>query len=210
MLNAEKPYLVYKHTSPSGKVYIGITCETLAQRCKRGKGYRSNQAFWIAIQKYGWDNIKHEILFTGLSKDEAERREVELIAHYRSNEKAYGYNIASGGGVSRDFHLSKEAKEKIGAANRGEKNGMYGKRFKHTERAREKFMSYVKTRDYSCGNNPKAKKVCQYTEDGELVKVWDCVKNASVFLGISYSYLIKIMRTKKLYKGFLWSYKEVG
>ncbi len=209
MLSESKSYLVYKHTCPNGKVYIGITCETLPQRCKRGKGYRPNQAFWLAIQKYGWDNIRHEILFDGLTKEEAEQKEIELISQYKSNQKRYGYNIACGGGVNRGFTLKESTKRKIGKANSGKNNGMYGKRFKLSEKAREKYMSYVNARDYTSGNNPKARKVCQYTQDGALVKVWDCIKNASAFLGISYSYLIKIMKTQKLYKGFLWEYEGV-
>ena len=209
MLNSNKSYLVYKHTTPTNKVYIGITCETLAQRCKRGKGYRNNQAFWKAIQKYGWENIRHEILFTDLTKEQAEAKEIELIAFYKSNQKQYGYNIASGGGVNKNFHLSKETKDKIGQANSGKNNGMYGKRFTQSQQAHDNFMAYVKTRDYTCGKNPKAKKVFQFTQDKKLVKVWDCIKNASDFLSVSYSYLIKIMKTQKVYKGFLWAYEEV-
>ena len=209
MQKKKKSYIVYKHTTPSRKVYIGITCETLAQRCKRGKGYRNNQAFWKAIQKYGWDNIRHEILFTDLIKEEAEQKEIELIAEYKSNQKQHGYNIASGGGANCGFHLTETAKKKLSKANSGENNGMYGKRFTQSQQAHDNFMAYVKTRDYSSGNNPKARKVCQFAQDGELVKVWDCIKNASAFLGISYSYLIKIMKTQKVYKGFLWSYEGV-
>ena len=208
MLNANKSYLVYKHTTTSNKVYIGITCETLAQRCKRGKGYKNNQAFYNAIEKYGWDNIRHEILFTGLTKSQAEQKEIELIALYKSDKKTHGYNITSGGGVNCGFHLSKTAKDKISKANSGRNNGMYGKRFTHSKESRDKIMSYVKMRDYSNGNNPKARKVCQYTINGELVKVWDCVKSASAFLGISYSYLIRVMQSRKPYKGFMWNYHK--
>lgn len=37
-----KEYIVYKHTSPFGKVYIGITCQLPCQRWARGKGYPGN------------------------------------------------------------------------------------------------------------------------------------------------------------------------
>lgn len=208
MLNENKKYLVYMHTCPNGKVYIGITCETLAQRCKRGKGYRQNQAFWKAIQKYNWDNIKHEILYDGLTKNEAERKEIELIAEYQSNKKEYGYNVASGGGVNCGFHLNETTKQKISKANSGTNNGMYGKRFKQSQEALDKFRAYVKTRDYSNGKNPKAKQVYQMSLDGDIVKVWDCIKHASDFLGISYSYLIRIIKKQKTYKGYLWQYAK--
>lgn len=91
-----KKYYVYRHTCPNGKVYIGITGRNPSVRWANGKGY-SNSYFYNAISKYGWQNIKHEILFDSLTKEEAEAKEIELIAEHKSNHKEYGYNIAVGG-----------------------------------------------------------------------------------------------------------------
>lgn len=92
----ENNYLVYKHTTPNEKVYIGITSQSTYDRWgKNGRRY-SGQPFHKAIKKYGWDNINHEILFENLSKEEAEAKEVELIDFYKSNQKEYGYNILRG------------------------------------------------------------------------------------------------------------------
>lgn len=107
-------YSVYIHTSPSGKVYVGITQQTVEQRWRNGKGYKGNQAFYNAIQKYGWKNIKHEIVAEGISKEEATNLEKELIAEYNATDKRYGYNICFGGedgwvGV----HHTEEAKRKM-------------------------------------------------------------------------------------------------
>lgn len=90
-------YCVYKHTAPNGKVYIGQTCQKPEQRWKRGKGYSNNEYFAKAIQKYGWDNFKHEILFDGLTKGEADILEVETIIRYKSTDKKYGFNMENGG-----------------------------------------------------------------------------------------------------------------
>ena len=90
-------YFVYKHTSPSGKVYIGMTCQTPSARWRGGLGYKHNDYFFKAILKYGWDNFRHEILFDGLTKEDACAKEIELIALYRSNEERYGYNLTTGG-----------------------------------------------------------------------------------------------------------------
>ena len=70
-------YCVYKHTTPSGKVYIGITCRNPKTRWGYGSGYKS-QVFDRAIKKYGWKNIKHEIVLTGLTEQEASAKEREL------------------------------------------------------------------------------------------------------------------------------------
>ena len=88
-------YSVYKHTSPSGKVYIGITSMNPKARWKAG--YKDCHAFYNAIQKYGWESIKSEVLFTGLTKDDACAKEIELIAQFNSTNPKYGYNISRGG-----------------------------------------------------------------------------------------------------------------
>lgn len=103
-------YFVYKHTTPNGKVYIGITSVEPKRRWQSGWGYRT-QLFYRAIQKYGWENIEHEVLYSGLSKAEAEQKEIELITAYRSNQKEYGYNVDNGG--NSVGKLSDATKEKL-------------------------------------------------------------------------------------------------
>jgi hypothetical protein len=71
---------------------------SLEKRCgSNGCNYKKNTLFYRAIKKYGWDNITHEILFDGLTKEEAEQKEKELIAEYKSNSPEFGYNISCGG-----------------------------------------------------------------------------------------------------------------
>lgn len=109
-------FIVYKHTSPSGKVYIGITQRSPNKRFQNGAGYKGNEHFWRAIEKYGWNNFKHEILYSGLSKEIACKIEIELIAKYNSADKKYGYNIALGGEHSTH---SEETRRKMSEANKG-------------------------------------------------------------------------------------------
>lgn len=109
-------YTVYKHTTPSGKIYIGITSQSVEERWRKGEGYKS-QVFYKAIKKYGWNNIKHEVLFKKLTKEEAEQKEIELIAFYKSNQKDFGYNIENGGNVTGTH--SEETKRKIGMRHKG-------------------------------------------------------------------------------------------
>lgn len=92
-----KTYTVYKHTTPDGKSYIGMTSTSVKQRWNNGKGYKNHTYFYKAIKKYGWDNIEHSVLFEGLTKDKACEKEKEMIKKYRSNEPEYGYNMTDGG-----------------------------------------------------------------------------------------------------------------
>lgn len=103
-----KTYTVYRHISPCGKVYIGITCQQPQKRWKNGFGYRNNPLFYNAIQKYGWDSFTHEILFSDLTMQEACEIEERLIAQYKSYDKQYGYNVALGGETNRPTEQTKE------------------------------------------------------------------------------------------------------
>lgn len=103
-----KKYTVYKHVSPSGKVYIGITEGVVEKRWRAGWGYQYNTHFYNAIQKYGWDNFEHEILFTNLTAEEAAKKEIELIEFYHSDDRNKGYNISPGGNI-----ISESSKELI-------------------------------------------------------------------------------------------------
>ena len=77
-----KIFCVYKHTSPSGKIYIGQTCQSPKQRWRSGKGYKHNQYLCKAIDKYGWDSFKHEIVCSDLTDKEADWLEKYLISYY--------------------------------------------------------------------------------------------------------------------------------
>ena len=112
----ENNYYVYKHTFPNNKVYIGITKQKPEKRWGNGKGYKHNDYIQNAINKYGWQNIKHKILYKNLTKEEAEEKEIKLIAYYKSNKKEYGYNIENGGHINC---VSEETKKKLSIANKG-------------------------------------------------------------------------------------------
>lgn len=138
-------YCIYIHTNKTnGKVYIGQTSQDVNQRWRNGKGYINNTLFYRAIEKYGWDGFEHEIIYTGLTKDEANEKEIEMIAFYGSNNPDKGYNLTTGGDGTNGYHLTEkqrnkisetqtgrklteEWKEHIGDAVRGEKHPFYGK-----------------------------------------------------------------------------------
>ena len=130
---AEKLFVVYKHTSPINKIYIGITQQKLYKRFQNGMGYKNNKYFNSAIQKYGWENFKHEILFDNLTKEDACKKEIELISFYKSNQREFGYNLSSGGEfnipsedaiknlikINTGKHLSQQTKNKISETQKG-------------------------------------------------------------------------------------------
>ena len=121
IVTKEKTYVVYRHIFPNGKSYIGITCvRPYYYRWRAGSSYRQQPKVYNAIKKYGWANIKHEVLFRNLSQDEANRIEQEMIAKYNSVEN--GYNVSTGGGGTYGIPCSEEKKRKISRANKGKPN----------------------------------------------------------------------------------------
>ena len=101
-----KRYTVYEHITPSGKKYIGITCQEPETRWKNGNGYKDNPYFYRAIEKYGWNNIEHRIICTGFSKEAAEAMEIALIDMAKSTDRRFGYNIAPGGSATTPTEAS--------------------------------------------------------------------------------------------------------
>lgn len=114
-------WCLYKHTSPSGKVYVGITNNTKNRWRTGGIGYKTQTVFWRAITKYGWDSFQHEILETDLPVEEAKRKEIELIKELKSNNPKYGYNQTYGGDIMPDGAFSPESVAKARATKQAKK-----------------------------------------------------------------------------------------
>lgn len=169
-----KTYCIYKHTSPSGKVYIGQTKNNPNKRwLLSGAGYKRQNYFWNAICKYGWDSFTHEIIKDNLTKNEANNLEKELIKEFKNLNICY--NITDGGEGSlgctpwnkgthgqmpvpwnKGVCCSDEIKEKISKSKLGHK---YGKQT--AEHIANKIKARLKVR------------ILQFEPDGRFLKSWD-------------------------------------
>jgi len=123
-----KNFCVYKHTFPNGKMYIGITSKTPNNRWENGTGYTKQHqpVMYYAIQKYGWNNVKHEILFTDLTEEQAKLKEQELIKQLHTfihDKKSNGYNMTLGG----EGNLGHKAGDKVKQINRKRLLGKTGR-----------------------------------------------------------------------------------
>lgn len=85
-------YKIYILIFPNDKVYIGMTHQEEKNRWLDGKGYTFNERMYEDIINYGWKNISKKTIYKNLTKEEALEKEKELIIHYKSNLKKYGYN----------------------------------------------------------------------------------------------------------------------
>lgn len=159
----ESKYYVYKHTFPNGKTYIGITSRPDPEdRWQYGYGYKSQRVMYRAIQKYGWDNIEHTILHSGVSEKSAKSLERYYITEvYHSNDREFGYNQTCGGDGIFGYHHSDSTKERLSQKSlamwsdgkfreemskkhSGKNNGNYGKPLSDDQR--QILSEYAKTR----------------------------------------------------------------
>jgi group I intron endonuclease len=109
------------HTCPNGKRYVGITSIDPERRWSKGSGY-SHQVFFNAVKKYGWENIKHEILNVVETVEEAVDLEARYIAKYNTTSRFHGYNIAPNaiacGGIPKSRHSDATKRKMSEAAKR--------------------------------------------------------------------------------------------
>ena len=213
-------YTVYQHKNKiNGKIYIGITSQKPEDRWgSQGCNYKSSPHFYSAIQKYGWNSFEHNILFTGLTKEQACLKEQELIKEYDLMNREFGYNSTSGGDI---FVMNKETKQKISQAMMGNQNALgypcseekkkkirdaqKGRKF--TEEHKQKLSEAAKNRHVPCSEKKKqtlkekSHKKPVYCE--ELNTVFESVQECGRQLGIPATNISKLCNGRgKTLKGY--------
>lgn len=92
--------VIYKATLPNSKSYIGCTVQTLAGRVRSHKCHAkfntTKMIFHRAISKYGFENVKWEVLFETTDHSLLLQKEIELISEHKTLTPN-GYNVTLGG-----------------------------------------------------------------------------------------------------------------
>ena len=123
--------VIYKISSPAGKVYIGRTNDFDVRmyqhkHCALIKNYKNS--LYKAIRKYGWDNMLKEIICE-VEPTMAQKLEEELILAHNSVTGGYNDSYKGGGGDNwegrRDTDEYMEWIEKMKKINNS--NKMHGK-----------------------------------------------------------------------------------
>ena len=203
-------YYVYEHICPNGKRYIGITSQTPEKRWgKSGVGYRAhNQHFYNAILKYGWSNIAHNIIASGLSKEEACKTEQFFIALYNTANRDFGYNKSTGGekpgtGVRRT--LSEETRRKISETQKGKKIDQETirkrvetrKGYKHSEETKEKMSRAAMI------------PILQIDTSGKPICKFDSILTAATQTNVAKQNICKCCKgMRKTAGGYVWKYYD--
>ena len=214
-------YCVYVHTNKiDNRKYVGQTCQNVDSRWRDGKGYQESPYFYNVIQKYGWDNFEHEVIASHLTKEEADNFEKLLINKLNTMDRLYGYNLKEGGSNGK---LSEESRKKISETLKNiyvdkTKCAMYGKH--HSEETKRKNSeshkgmfagekNYFYGKTYCGATNPRARKIAQLDMNGNYIRSWEYIRQASNELGINPAGISDCCRGKgKTSGGFKWMYLE--
>lgn len=169
------------HQDPKKRWNNGLRYKPHGRLTKSGQLRKPNDSrFYNAIKKYGWDNFTHEVLFEGLTKSEAEEKEIALIAQYETYKDSFGFN------------------QDMGGSSHG----------KHSEETRKKIKE--NHADISGTNNVNCKgAVIQLTLQGEFVKEYPSATDAERETGYDAD-LIRHAAIHDICSccGYLWFWKE--
>ena len=104
----ENNYSVYQHVTPDEMHYFGQTQNVEQRWSNNGAGYKGT-ALYPYIEKYGWENIQHIVLYENLPYDDALNIEDSLIIS--GWEKGNCINKRRSGNVSKDDVYIREYRE---------------------------------------------------------------------------------------------------
>ena len=223
--------IIYMYTnSVNGKKYIGQTTrprDRIKEHRCHSKRKGTNEHFYNAVRKYGWNTFVYEVLetITAVESDLQRllnERESYWISFYNTTDSNCGYNFSEGGAARgcrcsqvdvylkdgtfyRTFASSKEALVELGGKDLStlyrsinRANSLYLKKYIVVWHGQEN--SYV--------SSTKSKYLYyQYDKSGNLVKIWDSVCKASKELNIEATTIIKCCKHPdkyKSYKGYVW------
>ena len=185
-------YKIYRYSFPDGKIYIGVTKNTVQYR--KDCGYQHNKPLTEAIRSIGFKNVAIDILYETEDKTLAFEEEKRLIAQYNACDPKYGYNVSYGG-----------------------KNTFEG--LKHSEQHKQKMSRLYKGKTWSeeeiqhmrYGHRKERHPVCSLDDDMKIVKRYLSLGDAALDVGGYKSNITKACRSYgKKYKGFYWKLDNGG
>ena len=180
-------YKVYRYTFPNGKVYIGVTKHSLEER--RDNGYQHNKALQEAMRKFGWRNIKKDILASGLAEEDAYAEEIKQISAHRSTDPDIGFNISRGGKATFDGLSHTDEHKKY-------MSDLYkGKSFapETIERMKQ-------------AHSAERKPIIRILDGSE--ELFESMRAAALAVGGYVSNIKRACESGKKYKGFYWNYER--
>lgn len=228
-------YIVYKTTNLiNGKIYVGVHRTNpdifdgyIGCGVSKKDQKKKIKGFPKAVQKYGYENFKREILFifpdTEEGKDLAYKKEAEIV-NIDFIKRIDTYNLSVGGKIPKYEHSRKIAQYTL--------QGKFIRVWDSIKEAKESLnltsiIENLKGKTKYCGNfqwryyngdnndipsvNKKEKSVYQFDLQGNLIKCWKSITEAaSIFSNNAAKSAIWNVcngKSNQAY-GYFWSYKN--
>lgn len=151
---------VYIHLFPNGKRYVGITCQGVFNRWNHGRGYSGYVR--KAIDKYGWENIRHFVLKKSFTEEQAKQKEKQLIAKYQSNTPKFGYNQTEGGDGTVGFKQPQYVKDAVAKSN---SERVWSEESKKRSSEAKLGKPFTEEHKRKIGKSRKGKPGCKHTDE---------------------------------------------
>ena len=192
--------VIYKYTSPSGKVYVGQTInENNRQRNHKYQAKNPKDYFHRAIAKYGFDKFKYEVIFKTVSYNTSKMKlildtmEVYFIKKYDTMNPRIGYNTTKGGDGILGHRHTDEARQKMKQSSPKQRPWMVG-----VERDKSDKIKIALT----CNGGML---IGQFNKDKELIQTFNSVREASEAVGACRTSISQCLSGRyKTSAGFIW------
>lgn len=117
--NNFKSYIYVITNLINSKIYVGQSVNPIQRFYNHIHDSRANSLIYNAIKKYGKENFSFEIILCCFDIETIDKLEQTYISLYNSNNRNFGYNIESGGSLTKNKTI--ETRQKISAAKKGVK-----------------------------------------------------------------------------------------
>lgn len=213
-----KEGIIYKATNVvTGEVYVGATTISLQERIndhynKATKNY--GHKFQNAIREYGFESFIWEQIDTAQDLNELALKESNYIEKFDSINN--GYNSDRGGGFKKliyQYNLTGELESTFQSLEEASKSSSISEEsISHAcvgDRKTCNGFYWTYTSTFDLKEDYRKKKVIQYDLEGELVKVFDSISDASKQTEINKSSIAKCCRGERNKAGgFIWRTKN--
>jgi len=224
-----KQYIIYKLIFPSGKIYIGQSTN-LTRRFYQYENrlVKRQPLLYNLLCKYKWKEIIKEILFTGLTKEEADYHEIRLIAQEKSLNRSA--NLAEGGksglvkkimqydldgNFIKEWDTLNEVCNFIGKTSIGSQNYMRQicrDNSKLTKQNRYGGFLWLYKQLHNKGIKPyrgsQNREILQLNLKGEIIKRFSSFKDAAISTGIKEMTIRQGLKRNFAAGGYIWEYKD--
>lgn len=178
----------------NNKKYIGLSLDILNRWKEHKKGLSENKHHNRHLQrawnKYGEENIIFEIIEL-CDKEKLNQREVFYIHYYKTNNRKYGFNMNTGGGLQLGFKHSQKSKNLISKIQIGRKRNPEASR-KTSEALKGKIPKNINI--FLQRNIDISKPILCFDKKAQLINKYKSIQSCSKDLNIPATNIVKCLK----------------